>query len=91
MFTYASLLVQEKYFTKVEIFFLIVGHTHASIDQYFSVLSREILKTNFIGSPLSLEALLRKEGMGANRSGAGDTWKKDDDQENKKVKPLAVR
>lgn len=58
VFSYVSMFVQEKVFKKVELFFLIVGHTHASIDQYFSVLSRLILKTNFIGSPLALENLL---------------------------------
>ena len=29
--------------------FLIVGHTHISIDQYFSVLSRVINRAEFIG------------------------------------------
>jgi hypothetical protein len=88
MFSYISLLVQEKIFKKVEVFFLIVGHTHASIDQYFSVLSREILKTNFIGSPLSLQFLLSREGVVANLT--GDAWYKDRNI-NEKVKPLLMR
>lgn len=45
-------------FKKIEVFFLIVGHTHASIDQYFSRLARAIFKQLFIGSPLSVEYLL---------------------------------
>jgi hypothetical protein len=39
--------------------FLIVGHTHSSIDQYFSVLSKAIRRAGFIGSPLSLEQVLK--------------------------------
>jgi hypothetical protein len=57
MFTYASALVELGYFDSLEINFLIVGHTHSSIDQYFSVLSKAIAKAEFIGSPLSLQAL----------------------------------
>ena len=37
--------------------FLIVGHTHSSIDQYFSVLSKAIDSAEWIGSPISLQAL----------------------------------
>jgi hypothetical protein len=58
MFTYAAMLVEERKFEVIEIFFLIVGHTHASIDQYFSILAKRIMDKDFIGSPLSLAALL---------------------------------
>jgi hypothetical protein len=88
MFGYISLLIQEKCFKKVEIFFLIVGHTHASIDQYFSVLAREISKTNFIGSPISLESLLGREGVARNLS--GNAWS-ECPAKAQKVKPLLVR
>jgi hypothetical protein len=67
---------------------LIVGHTHASIDQYFSVLAREIYKSNFIGSPIFLEALLAREGIGRNLS--GNSWT-DGPIKVDKVKPLFVR
>ena len=69
MFTYISLLIDEEHFDTVEIYFLIVGHTHASIDQYFSTLSNLIQSRNFIGSPLALEALLASEGEAGNLSG----------------------
>lgn len=49
--------MEEDIFDKIEIYFLIVGHTHASIDQYFSVLANQIHKCDFIGSPLALEFL----------------------------------
>jgi hypothetical protein len=37
--------------------FLIVGHTHCSIDQYFSVIARAINRSAFIASPLGMEAV----------------------------------
>ena len=49
------MLVEEGLCESIEICFLIVGHTHASIDQYFSIISRAIRKAKFIGS---VEALL---------------------------------
>lgn len=52
------MLVQQNHFQKIEVFFLIVGHTHASIDQFFSVIGGEIDLCEFIGSPLALEALI---------------------------------
>ena len=65
VFGYLSLLVQHQHFKVVEVFFLIVGHTHASIDQYFSILSRLIYYSAFIGSPLALAALLAAEKKGS--------------------------
>ncbi|KAJ1382360.1 hypothetical protein B484DRAFT_411482, partial [Ochromonadaceae sp. CCMP2298] len=41
-------------FSKIHINFLIVGHTHASIDQFFSTLSKAINGCNFIGTPQAL-------------------------------------
>jgi hypothetical protein len=59
MFAYVAMLVDEDLFDIVEIFFLIVGHTHASIDQYiFSISAKRIKTKDFIGSPLALAALL---------------------------------
>ena len=46
MFAYASALVENGYFDVLEVNFLIVGHTHSSIDQYFSVLSKAISSRN---------------------------------------------
>jgi len=53
------MLVQTLAFEEIDVNFLIVGHTHSSIDQYFSVLSKAIHKAQFIGSPLALERLLK--------------------------------
>lgn len=58
MFAFASLLIEAKEFDQIDINFLIVGHTHASIDQYFSVLSKGIKKCAYIMSPLALKAVL---------------------------------
>ena len=38
--------------------FLIVGHTHSVIDQYFSVISRKIFEAEFIATPHALHALI---------------------------------
>ena len=40
------------------IHFLIVGHTHCIIDQYFSVISKRIYDAEFIASPHALHALI---------------------------------
>jgi hypothetical protein len=52
MFAYASALVELGYFDAIDTNLLIVGHTHSSIDQYFSVLSKAIKSAEFIGLPL---------------------------------------
>lgn len=55
MFAYLSLLVERLHFEKVYVNFLIVGHTHTTIDQYFSVITKAICSKKFIGSPLALQ------------------------------------
>jgi hypothetical protein len=52
-----SLLVELGYFETVTVGFLIVGHTHASIDQYFSCLRGLIKSSVFIASPIALQHL----------------------------------
>jgi len=59
MFSYLSLLVEQDYFKEINVGFLVVGHTHSSIDQYFSVLSKAIQSKTFIGSPLALLNLIK--------------------------------
>ena len=49
MFSYISLLIEQEFFDVINVNFLIVGHTHASIDQFFSVLGRAISRSAFIG------------------------------------------
>ena len=89
MFAWSSLLVDKNMFDSVDIFFLIVGHTHASIDQYFSVLAKQILSCEFIGSPLSLQALLGRE-RDYNLSGAA--WEQhDQNAKPRRSKPLLIR
>ena len=57
---YSSLLIETFAFDEIEIAFLIVGHTHASIDQYFSVIAKAIRKAHFIGTPVALMELVRR-------------------------------
>jgi hypothetical protein len=54
---FCSILVEAGYFQTVTVGFLIVGHTHASIDQYFSCLRRKIRNASFIASPMALQHL----------------------------------
>jgi hypothetical protein len=56
---FMSQLVEECYFDKIEVFYLIVGHTHNILDQWFSVLSKSIRAADFIGSVLALHALYK--------------------------------
>ena len=56
-FTFCSILVEAGYFQTITVGFLIVGHTHASIDQYFSCLRRKIRNASFIASPIALQHL----------------------------------
>ena len=46
--------MQKDYFKSFEINFLLTGHTHGSIDQYFSVIASAIHRSDFILSPLAL-------------------------------------
>ena len=57
MFAYASALVEMGYVDEVFMNFLIVGHTHCNLDQNFSVLSKKIFHSQFVGSPLAMRAL----------------------------------
>ena len=89
MFGFISLLVEENIFDTVDVFFLIVGHTHASIDQFFSVLSKKIMKSDFIGSPLSLHNLLAGEHC---YNLSGNSWERMDSADKPcKAAPLLVR
>ena len=57
MFTYLSLLVERFDFESIRVNFLIVGHTHCIVDQYFSTLSQKIRDCEFIGTPMALKHL----------------------------------
>jgi len=57
VFMFTALLVELGYFERITVGFLIIGHTHASIDQYFSCLRKLIGRASFIASPLALQYL----------------------------------
>jgi hypothetical protein len=42
MFAYFAMLVESRLFDATEVYFLIVGHTHTPLDQFFSVLGRYV-------------------------------------------------
>jgi hypothetical protein len=60
MFTYLSMLVEMCDFDRIDVNFLVVGHTHASIDQFFSVLAKAIDRTKCIVSPLALKKVIKE-------------------------------
>jgi hypothetical protein len=55
---YLCLLVELSWFRVVFVGFLVVGHTHALIDQTFSAIKRRISKAKFIASPAAMMKLL---------------------------------
>ena len=57
MYSYASALVEMGYLDEVFVNFLIVGHTHCNLDQNFSVISKKVHSSEFIGSPVAMRAL----------------------------------
>lgn len=59
MFCFLSETVEECYFDCIEVFFLLVGHTHNILDQWFGVLATAIQSANFIGSVLALHELYK--------------------------------
>jgi len=58
MMGYMSHLVEVEEFDWIEMRFLVVGHTHCSIDQYFSVLSAFLSTCAFIPTPMALRYVL---------------------------------
>ncbi len=57
MFCYCSLLVEAGLVDEVYLSFLVVGHTHCNLDQEFSLHSKYISKSAWIGSPLAMQEL----------------------------------
>ena len=62
---YLSLLVEMCWFRVVNFCFLVVGHTHAPIDQTFSAAKKRINNAKFIASPEALRKLLEADGTTA--------------------------
>ena len=65
MFAYLSLLVELSIFDQIRFSFLIVGHTHCIIDQYFSVITKLLEGAFFIATPLAIEQLLNSKDSGS--------------------------
>jgi hypothetical protein len=60
MFAYLSLLIELEHLDTIYVNFLVVGHTHTTVDQYFSVLTRKICSKKFVGSPIALRELFKE-------------------------------
>jgi hypothetical protein len=59
MFCFLSQIVEEGFFQEIEMMFLVVGHTHNILDQWFSVLGKAVRRAHFIGSVLALHELYK--------------------------------
>ena len=62
---YFSHLIEQKYLDVININFMIVGHTHAPIDQIFSPFTKIKRKASFIGTPAALFYYIRTHGQGS--------------------------
>ena len=59
MFGYFSHLLEQDEMDEIDVGFLVVGHTHCSIDQYFSVVSSYIRNhADFVPTPDAMRYLL---------------------------------
>lgn len=57
MFAFFASVIELEIFDEIRVNFLIVGHTHSNLDQFFSVYSKKIRKSEFIASPLAMQEL----------------------------------
>jgi hypothetical protein len=60
MFALCTTLVGLGYFQEVQLYFLIVGHTHENIDQRFSIISNTLKRTNIDSLKELLELVQRR-------------------------------
>jgi len=54
-----STLIELVFFDEIHCNFLVVGHTHCSVDQYFGVCTKVIQRKHWIGSAMSFQSLLK--------------------------------
>ena len=62
-----STLIEKFYMDEIHCNFLVVGHTHCCVDQYFGVCTECIHSQHWIGSPLSFQHLLLTAHNNPNR------------------------
>ena len=65
LLTYFSHLVEQGYMDSLQLNFMVVGHTHANIDQIFSSFTKFKKKATFIGTPAALFHYLKTHGQGS--------------------------
>ena len=87
MFCYSSLLVETGLVDEVNLSFLVVGHTHCNLDQEFSVHSRKISKSAWIGSPLAMQELY----LMARKEAENEEEKTHDDDQRGRSKKMKSR
>lgn len=61
MMAYLSLLIELGYFLTIRLSFLIVGHTHCIIDQWFSSITKILQSVHFVATPFAIEELVMEK------------------------------
>ena len=67
MIAFLALLVFHGYVEEVQLSFLIVGHTHEDIDQFFSVLTKHLMNLKVVKTPQAFQTEIEKASSGKRR------------------------
>ena len=67
MIGFLAALVLHGYCHEIHLSFLLVGHTHEDIDQFFSVLTRHVAKLGVVKTPQAFQAEIQKAAAGKGR------------------------
>lgn len=67
MLAFLACLVQHDYCHEVQLSFLLVGHTHEDIDQFFSVLTRHLARLGTVKTPQVFQEEIQKAATGKRR------------------------
>ena len=65
IYCYFSQLIEQGFLDIIHVNFMIVGHTHAPIDQIFSSYTKIKRKACFIGTPAALFYYIQNHGQGS--------------------------
>ena len=73
MIGFLAALVQHDYCNEVQLSFLLVGHTHEDTDQFFSVLTRHLVRLGVVKTPQAFQIEVQKAAAGKQRIVDGST------------------
>jgi hypothetical protein len=67
LFDFLACLILHRYCKEIQLSFLLRGHTHEDIDQFFSVLTRHMVRLGVVKTPQAFQAEMRKAATGKGR------------------------